>query len=215
MVLEPDDGTRSAELVHLVRGLAGALAVVALLLLGLAVLTELLRTARRTGRLVAAMDRVLPRPVRAVAASLVAVIATVMPLRPVAAADSVRDWLGQATTTTAPAEVATPDVLDELVPSTPAPTGPMVLEPSRSAIPPAAPAPPAAPSPAPPPQFAPVYVVQPHDCLWSIAQARLGPGADDVAIDAGWRAIYAHNRDVIGDNPGLIHPGLVLRLPPT
>jgi nucleoid-associated protein YgaU len=81
-----------------------------------------------------------------------------------------------------------------------------------------APSPPSpTPTPAPPPAPAsePEYVVQPGDCLWSIAQARLGPAVDDVAIDAGWRAIYAHNRDAIGDNPSLIHPGLVLRLPPT
>ena len=218
MVLEPSDGTRDAELVELVRDLAVAGAALALLLLALAVLTELLRRVRRAGRLVAALDRLLPRSVRAVATSIIAVTATVMPLRPVAAADSVRGWLGQATTTTSPAAVVTPDALDELVPSTPAPVGPMVLEPRDSGAPPVAPAPAPAPASAPTPPPAPpaesVYVVRPGDCLWAIAQARLDPTAGDVAIDAGWRAIYAQNRDAIGDNPSLIHPGLVLRLPP-
>jgi nucleoid-associated protein YgaU len=113
----------------------------------------------------------------------------------------------------------TPDAVDALVPSTTSPRrdGPMVLEP-RDATPfvPAPAPPPAVPStPRPTPPADAEYVVRPGDCLWSIAETRLGDGADASAVDAGWRAIYAHNRAAIGDDPNLIHPGLVLRLPPT
>ena len=58
------------------------------------------------------------------------------------------------------------------------------------------------------------YVVVPGDCLWSIAARRLGRARDARAVDRGWRAIYAANRDAIGPDPNLIHPGLVLTLPP-
>ena len=61
---------------------------------------------------------------------------------------------------------------------------------------------------------APTYTVVPGDCLWSIAAGVLGRGATARAIDRGWRAIYAANRDAIGPDPNLIHPGLVLSLPP-
>jgi LysM repeat protein len=77
--------------------------------------------------------------------------------------------------------------------------------------PPPAPAPPAATPTAP---DAATYTVAPGDCLWSIAASRLGAGATARAIDRGWRAIYAANHDAIGADPNLIHPGLVLALPP-
>ena len=76
-------------------------------------------------------------------------------------------------------------------------------------IAPAAPTPPVV-APAP---VLPTYVVQPGDCLWAIAARILGPRADGRAIDAGWRRIYEANRAAVGDNPNLIHIGLVLRLP--
>jgi nucleoid-associated protein YgaU len=74
-------------------------------------------------------------------------------------------------------------------------------------------------APPPPHALAPpapttTYVVRPGDCLWRIAARALGPGTSNRAVDAGWRAIYAENRASIGDDPGLIHPGLVLTLPP-
>lgn len=52
------------------------------------------------------------------------------------------------------------------------------------------------PEPTPEPQGN-VYVVQPGDCLTVIA--------DNLGLD--WQKLYADNRDVIGDNPDLIHPG--------
>lgn len=55
--------------------------------------------------------------------------------------------------------------------------------------------------------------VRPDDSLWSIAAALLETGASDAEITETWRAIYALNADVIGDDPSLIHPGDVLALP--
>jgi nucleoid-associated protein YgaU len=56
------------------------------------------------------------------------------------------------------------------------------------------------------------YVVRPGDSLWSIAQAH---PAEDVDVERRWRAIWAANRDVVGADPDLIHPGQALRLPGT
>lgn len=60
------------------------------------------------------------------------------------------------------------------------------------------------------------YLVEPGDSLWRIAQSILtadGANAGSAEIGAYWRAIYASNRDVIGDDPDLIHPGQELELP--
>ncbi len=57
------------------------------------------------------------------------------------------------------------------------------------------------------------HVVIAGDCLWDIAARMIGPGASNAAIDRGWRAIYAANRAAVGDDPGLIHPGIVLTIP--
>ena len=53
-----------------------------------------------------------------------------------------------------------------------------------------------------------VHVVGPGESLWSIAEAT-------SAADPGrvWRAIWAANRDVIGEDPDLILPGQRLLLP--
>jgi nucleoid-associated protein YgaU len=56
------------------------------------------------------------------------------------------------------------------------------------------------------------YVVRPGDSLWSIAQAH---PAGDVDVERRWRSIWAANRDVVGADPDLIHPGQALRLPGT
>lgn len=49
------------------------------------------------------------------------------------------------------------------------------------------------------------YTVVPGDCLWRIAQNLLG----DPSL---WPSIYEANRDII-DNPNLIYPGQVLKIP--
>lgn len=57
------------------------------------------------------------------------------------------------------------------------------------------------------------YTVVEGDSLWAIAQAALpgDPDVDDVA--RAWPAWYEANRDVVGPDPDLIHPGQVLLVP--
>ena len=52
------------------------------------------------------------------------------------------------------------------------------------------------------------YRIQPGDTLWEIAQRHLGDGAD-------FARILDLNRDVLGDDPGFLTPGIVLQLPAT
>jgi LysM repeat protein len=49
------------------------------------------------------------------------------------------------------------------------------------------------------------YVVQPGDTLSGIAAA--------LVVRGGWPALYAANRRVVGADPNVIHPGIVLVLP--
>ncbi|PVG83111.1 hypothetical protein DDE18_07225 [Nocardioides gansuensis] len=56
-------------------------------------------------------------------------------------------------------------------------------------------------------------VVQRGDSLWAIAASTLPPDAPDSEVAARCRALYAANRAAVGDDPGLIHPGLRLRMP--
>ncbi|WP_286215232.1 LysM peptidoglycan-binding domain-containing protein [Demequina sediminis] len=51
------------------------------------------------------------------------------------------------------------------------------------------------------------------DSLWSITASALGEGAREAEIAAAWPALYDANREVIGDDPSLIHPGQRLELP--
>ncbi|GHD87731.1 M23 family metallopeptidase [Streptomyces naganishii] len=48
------------------------------------------------------------------------------------------------------------------------------------------------------------YTVRPGDCLSKIAGAQ--------HVRGGWHRLYADNRQAVGDDPSLIHPGLKLRL---
>ena len=57
-------------------------------------------------------------------------------------------------------------------------------------------------------------VVAPGDSLWRIAARALGPEADDARTAASWPLWWQANRDVIGDDPNVIHPGQQLN-PPT
>lgn len=60
------------------------------------------------------------------------------------------------------------------------------------------------------------HVVESGDSLWRIARQILadrGEPASGSAISDLWHSIYQLNIALIGDNPNLIHPGQVLRLP--
>jgi hypothetical protein len=239
MVQESHDGT----LGDLVARAALGAVVAALLLLALGLLAELLRRRPRAHRVLALLDLTVPMGVRAVIVSVLALLSTFIGPRPAGAADSVRGWLREvSTSTTTRVAVATPDAVaaHAASPATTRPTGQVVLIPPITAVhsdPAPRPAPavttpapvaPVAPAPAPAPTTAPgvtapapapagvgsTYVVRRGDCLWSIAAGLLGPRADASAIDAGWRAIYAANRAAIGDDPNLIHIGPTLTLPP-
>ncbi len=102
--------------------------------------------------------------------------------------------VGGPTTLSWPAAAVTPPPLDRLVPLPPggapggvaaAPADPVVLS---------------------------EYRVVAGDSLWAIAARHLGDD-DPVRVDRYWRAIYAANRAVVGDDPDLIHPGQLLVLP--
>ena len=57
------------------------------------------------------------------------------------------------------------------------------------------------------------WVVHRGDTLWSVAARQLGPDATPAEIARAWPRWYAANREVIGDDPGLILPGQVLTAP--
>lgn len=184
--------------------------------------------ARRRGRrpggiaggIAAVVERRSPAILRHLAELTVTAALAVGAARPAGASDTpIRDWLAHAPTTTTTTTVPLPSSRLP-TPVTTAPTrGP---QPSTTTLPTTAPAPRAptvratAATAAPPvsPRAHPAYVVKRGDCLWRIAAERLGAGATNAAIDAGWRSIYAVNRAAIGDDPNLIHPGLTLTLPP-
>lgn len=56
-------------------------------------------------------------------------------------------------------------------------------------------------------------VVHRGDTLWDIARRQLGPDATDAEVARAWPAWYDANRAVIGEDPGLILPGQLLRRP--
>ena len=57
-------------------------------------------------------------------------------------------------------------------------------------------------------------VVAPGDCLWSISEHQLGPGATPQQIAHEVELIYALNRNTIGADPNTIFVGQRLSLPP-
>jgi nucleoid-associated protein YgaU len=78
------------------------------------------------------------------------------------------------------------------------------------------PAPRPAPRPTPrqlPRRPASTYTVAAGDSLWSIAAEHLQPDPPSSLVERAWRALYDANRPGIGDDPDLIRPGTVLRLP--
>ena len=58
------------------------------------------------------------------------------------------------------------------------------------------------------PEYLGEYTVVPGDSLSGIALKYYGSAARDK-----WMAIYEENKDIIGDNPNLIHPGQVYKIP--
>lgn len=76
------------------------------------------------------------------------------------------------------------------------------------------------PPPSPPPAAEPTWVVAPGDHLWRIARTSLERAwrrpPTDAEIVPYWRALIALNRDrlAIPDEPDLVYPGQVFRLPP-
>lgn len=56
-------------------------------------------------------------------------------------------------------------------------------------------------------------VVRRGDSLWSIAARHLGPDASDAEVARAWPAWFAANRDVVGDDPDVLRPGQLLRVP--
>ena len=242
MVREPHEGSLGDALGQLVgRAAVGAVAG-AVVVLTLGLVAELVRRRSPAHRVLALLDLTVPIGVRTAIVSLLALLATMTGPRPAAADASVRGWLGQVSTTTrtTAAPVAPPSATlaptststtTTTLPAPVRPTGPVVLIPplvvEQPATTPTTAPPVSAPAPAPvtppvtsplatssPTAALPVYVVQRGDCLWSIAARRLGPSPTAATIDAAWRRIYAANRAAIGNDPNLIHPGLVLTLPP-
>ena len=60
-----------------------------------------------------------------------------------------------------------------------------------------------------------VVTVRSGDSLWAIAAADLPPHAGPPAISAAWPRWWSANRDVIGPDPDLLHPGQRLTAPGT
>jgi LysM repeat protein len=90
---------------------------------------------------------------------------------------------------------------------------------SQAAVPPPVPSPPATdalldglPGEEPAPATA-HYTVERGDSLWKITATFMGGKPSDAAIAATWPLLYDANREVIGTNPSLIHPGQVLTIP--
>jgi nucleoid-associated protein YgaU len=132
----------------------------------------------------------------------------------------VRVLVGAALGTTAlaaPATAASTDAsprLPHALAGLPLPDRPSGAAPAPAAEP--APAPAAAPAPAPAPAPTPsprTHTVAVGESLWGIAADRLPPGAPSTRVDRAWRDLYDANRFRLGDDPDLIRPGTVLRLP--
>lgn len=71
----------------------------------------------------------------------------------------------------------------------------------------------AAPDPGNEPRQSKRVRVAPGDCLWSLAQQQLGPGATNLQIDRQWRRWYSVNRKAIGSDPNTIRTGTWLQAP--
>ncbi len=59
------------------------------------------------------------------------------------------------------------------------------------------------------------HTVRPGDSLWSITAEALGARARAAELSAGWQRLYRANRRLVGEDPDLLLPGTILRLPAT
>lgn len=109
-----------------------------------------------------------------------------------------------ASTDAPPTDAPSPDAPPSQAPpsTTPGSSGPGSSRPSTTA-----------PATAPDEPEQTTYVVVDGDNLWAIAAEHLPASADDADIAATWPDWYELNRDVIGSDPDLIHPGQVLVAP--
>ena len=206
----------------------------------MALLGELLRSLGRAPTLVRAVDLSTPLGLRRVAATIVATVATVTgSIAPALAATpptttstiSIRSWLnGEAAGDLGRghdvAGLPVADPTEQAYSDIPSPTAPKPANVDAGgtgrSLPksgltytphtgPASAAPKASTEPA---ASGETYVVVPGDSLWRIASRLLGSDPSNRQTDAAWRRIYAANETAIGSDPGLIHPGLNLTLPP-
>ena len=151
------------------------------------------------------------------------------PIRPASATtlDLGMDWPGldqQAGPPAPAASTARPPAPAPAVPSPAASTpGAQTVGPTAgpAAGPAAGPTAPARPGPVVPVDATDVtgtatdttVVVRPGDSLWTVVARSLGPSATPKAVATAWPAWWAANREALGADPGLIHPGDRL-LPP-
>ncbi|PBC66109.1 transglycosylase-like protein with SLT domain [Streptomyces sp. TLI_235] len=86
---------------------------------------------------------------------------------------------------------------------------------ARGAARAAAPSPAPAPSPAVEPEAAEPEAAEPEAAVqWTVQEGEdLAGIAEAHGITGGWQAVHGLNRDLLGDDPDLIVPGQVLRLP--
>lgn len=68
-------------------------------------------------------------------------------------------------------------------------------------------------APATAPEGGDTHVVLPGESLWSIARDHLSPDAGVGDIAELWPRIHTANREVLGENADLIHPGTHLEIP--
>jgi nucleoid-associated protein YgaU len=57
-------------------------------------------------------------------------------------------------------------------------------------------------------------VVRPGDTLWGLAARQLGPDAPARRVAVAWPQWWVANREVVGPDPDLLHPGTRLVVPP-
>jgi LysM domain len=196
--------------------LVGAMAATALLLMFAWVWVVLIAHAAaalpgvvgRVGDAVAAA--VTPAVCRGAVRLVLGLVTVAAPFTPAAAFAG-----GSAATTTSTADVdkdfadlpgiERPAMVAGWVPSVPPPRPPAAAPHSDVRL--------VATSPSEPEAVLDEVVIRRGDTLWDIAARALGTHATAAEIATEWPRWYAANRDVIGADPDVIHPGTVLQAP--